>query len=150
MKKYVCYLLLILFLVGTLSSTAYADENAENPGEYTFEITIERDSSFLDVNTRSIVTKQSKTYTYKHNGEALWKVTLTGWFQYNGVTSTCLDSSCSTTVYASGWSCSSKTSYELNNQAIGDATMVKKFLGITIDSQSVHLTLVCDKDGNVY
>lgn len=153
MKRVLYIILSVLVLINITINESFADEtiNAATASDgYIFVITIDEQELSEDTNLEDGITSHYKTFTCKYNGETLWKVTLKGYFQYNGVTATCVGSSCTATVYASSWSCSYKTSYESGNQAIGEATMVKKFLGITIDSQSVHLTLVCDKDGNVY
>lgn len=90
----------------------------------------------------------TRTY-YNTSGVAQWSFTLSGTFLYDGTTATCITTSCSTSVLQSGWSCSSKSSHAVGNTAVGDVTMVKKLLGITIETRTAHLTLTCDPNGNI-
>ena len=154
MKKIICTLISLILIFTTLTSQAAADEQPKtevisNADGYTIVITTRKESLSTDSNTRVLITNDSKDFTCYQNGVALWKVTLSGTFQYNGVFATCIGSGCTTTVYASGWSCSSKSSSESGNVAIADATMVKKVLGVVTETRYVHLTLTCDPNGNV-
>lgn len=92
----------------------------------------------------------SKDYYYRDSsGTVLWKATLEGTFSFNGVSASCTAASCTTTSYSSAWSEQSTTAYPSGASAIGSATMVRKFLFIVVDTVSVNISMVCNKDGNI-
>ena len=63
---------------------------------------------YLSFLLRTSITKK-KTATYKgSDGTALWSVTVTGTFNYNGTTSSCTSSSIETKSYVSNWKLSNK------------------------------------------
>lgn len=84
---------------------------------------------------------------YDANDKLCWVVTLTGSFTYNGSSATCTSANIDATIYESGWSCSSKSAYASGSSAIGSATMVRKVLGVQVDSVPVSLKITCDKNG---
>ena len=98
---------------------------------------------------RGFVTQKKDYYYGNNSGEILWKATLTGTFSYNGVSASCTSASCTTTVYNSSWSEKTNHAYPSGASAMAEVTMVQKFLFITVDTVSVNLVLICDKDGNV-
>ena len=151
MKRKVCLILAAMILFSAIGSVAAADDRTETAVKNgcSYAITIKQEEISFDEHTRLLTVKKTKEYEYYDSGTTLWKVKLTGYFQYNGVSATCIGSDCTTTVYASGWSCSSKSSSETGNAAIADATMVKKVLGVVTETRYVHLTLTCDPNGNV-
>ena len=73
------------------------------------------DGSYIEIiidegntSARTSITKK-KTATYKgSDGTALWSVTVTGTFNYNGTTSSCTSSSVETKSYVSNWKLSNK------------------------------------------
>ena len=89
------------------------------------------------------------SYYRDSSGTVLWKATLEGTFSFNGVSASCTAASCTTTSYSSAWSEQSTTAYPSGASAIGSATMVRKFLFIVVDTVSVNISMVCDKDGSV-
>lgn len=152
MKKFLCLSLCLCLLVGFVTDISYADDTddyMESAEGYDCTIIIEDVFVSEESNSRLMTVSKQKVYQYSYQGNLLWKVVLNGTFQYNGVFATCIGSDCTTTVYASGWSCSSKSSSESGNEAIADATMVKKVLGVVTETRYVHLTLTCDPNGNV-
>lgn len=152
MKKFLCLSLCLCLLVGFVTDISYADDTGdymESAEGYDCTIIIEDVFVSEESNSRLMTVSKQKVYQYSYQGNLLWKVVLNGTFQYNGVFATCIGSNCTTTVYASGWSCSSKSSYESDNEAIADVTMVKKVLGVVTETRYVHLTLTCDPNGNV-
>ena len=100
--------------------------------------------------TRATVT-QTKTQTKKDSGGNVeWKYTLTGTFSYTyGVSASCTGASYSKTIYDSVWSFSNGSATASGATATGNGTFTKKVLFITVDTVNVHLTLTCDKYGNV-
>ena len=89
-------------------------------------------------------------YVYKDNsGNEQWRAVLTGRFTYDGNTATCTSSSCSVTVVNDAWYVVSKSTSKSGNSALGDLTMGRKFLGITIEKKTINMKLTCDKNGTL-
>ena len=99
---------------------------------------------------RGSVTYQKSNYHRDADGNLLWTATLTGAFTYNGLTSSCTDASCSTTIYDSVWHEGAVNAYPSGATAYADVTMVRKFLFITVETVHIVITITCDKDGNLY
>lgn len=137
----------------TMAATAFAASAEENT-----EITYFEDGSYL---VKTITTEKSARAAstisgavdakyYNASDELRWVVTLSGTFSYtSGVSSSCTSASISATAYGGGWSCSTKNANASGNSAVGSATMIRKVLGIQVDSIPVSLTLSCDKYGNL-
>lgn len=75
--------------------------------------------------------------------------TLTGSFTYNGTTATCTSASCVTSVQHGNWSETYNHAYPSGGTAQADVTMVRKVLFITVQTETAHLTLTCDANGNL-
>lgn len=105
----------------------------------------------VESNMRITGTKTgSKTYEYyASNGEVQWSATLFGNFTYTGATSACSASNVSVTVYSTEWQLVSKTSNRSGNRAIGEVTMAKVQLGVTVNKITRNMTLTCDASGNL-
>ncbi len=89
-------------------------------------------------------------YIYRSsNGVIQWTATLTGSFTYNGSSATCTASSCVTSVQSGNWSETYNHAYTSGNTAQADITMVRKVLFITVQTETAHLTLTCDANGNL-
>ncbi len=154
MKRFTCYIFAVILLLALFPMSVSADTQKER-------IYLEDGSFFTDTTcsvplfaANSILSEDTVrhtiTRTYSNaSGVAQWSFTLTGTFLYDGTSATCIATSCSVSVLQSGWSCSSKSSYATGNTAVGDVTMVRKLLGITIDTRTAHLTLTCDANGNI-
>ena len=98
---------------------------------------------------RNSVTGQ-KSYYYKNSdGVIRWTATLTGTFTYNGSTATCTAASCETSVQSGNWSETYNHAYPSGNTAQADITMVRKVLFVTVQTETAHLTLTCDGNGNL-
>ena len=92
----------------------------------------------------------SKTYNcINEDGVTEWSAKLTGTFTYNGSTSYCTASSCTTTVYSGNWHEAVNNASYAGNAAFASVTMELKFLFIVIKTQNVSLTLTCDANGNL-
>lgn len=103
------------------------------------------------VETRASGTKTaSKTYTYRGNdGAEAWRAVLEGTFTYNGTTATCTASSCDVTITDTAWHIISKTANKSGSSAVGELTMGRKWLGITINKETVNMRITCDANGNL-
>ncbi|MDD5900502.1 MAG: hypothetical protein PUC73_06350 [Lachnospiraceae bacterium] len=102
--------------------------------------------------SRSVQTQRgSREITYHDaNGVALWKYTLYGTFQFiPGSSAACVSSSYSVDIYDSSWESSYVSATKSGNQAIGDATFIKKVLLITTQTENIHITLSCSAYGTL-
>lgn len=84
------------------------------------------------------------------DGTLLWRIKLTAHFTFDGNASKCTSASATTEVFQGNWIVGSKNTYPNGNAAVANVTMVRKFLFLVLDSQSVSLTIRCDKNGNMY
>lgn len=114
------------------------------------------DGSYITVeltweNTRATGTRTgSKTYVYKNsNGEEQWRAVLRGTFTYTGSTVACTAASCDVTITNTNWYIVSKSATKSGNAAVGELTMGRKFLGITVDKVPVSMRITCDANGNL-
>lgn len=152
MKQYLRTFLLILLILAMLPINTLATtdrQEAENiiyldDGCY---IIVE----LLFTESRVSGTKTgSKTYTYYGSDDVeLWRAVLRGTFTYTGTSSTCTAVSCDITISNSSWYIVSKTTSKSAGSAIGELTMGLKFLGITIDKETVNMRITCDANGNL-
>ncbi len=89
-------------------------------------------------------------YRYRNSdGVIRWTATLTGTFTYNGSTATCTAASCETSVQQGNWHETYNHAYPSGNTAQADVTMVRKVLFITVQTETAHLILTCDGNGNL-
>ncbi len=93
----------------------------------------------------------SKTYVYRNgDNEEVLSFKLHGTFSVNsGVGATCTSTSYTTSISDTAWQLDSASSYASGNQAIGDATFVKKRFGIKFDTKNSHIVLTCDENGTL-
>lgn len=151
MKKYLACAIALLLLV-LCPINVMADKNdpktetmiyLEN-GDY---ITV----TLSESSTRATNTKSgSKTYTYySSSGTTEWKAVLTGTFTYTGSSATCTASNCNVTLYNSAWYVVSKTASKSGNKATADVTIGQKWLGITVNKESVSILLTCSANGTL-
>lgn len=92
----------------------------------------------------------AKEKVYRNSdGDAQWKVTVTGTFTYTGSSSTCTASSCNVTIYDSTWYTISKGAAKSGNTATANATMGEKLLGVKVNEVSTTVTLKCDSNGTL-
>ncbi len=146
----------ITLLVATLLSLLTFHTQAATVTDVNEDIIYLEDGSYITVEltwteSRASGTKTgTKTYTLKTNaGEELWRAVLRGTFTYTGSSATCTASSCDVTISDSAWYVVSKTASKSGNAAVADLTMGKKFLGITIDKESISMRITCDANGNL-
>lgn len=108
------------------------------------------DSSTLAL-TSSYLMAGAKHYTfYDQDHNELWRFTVNGTFSVNpGVSATCTEDSFDFSISDNSWHNESASSYHSGNQSIGDATFIKKILFLTVDTQTCHVALTCDSNGNL-
>ncbi len=161
MKKKILTILLAITLL--IPSVCVSNAEAATPVD---EIIISRTIESLDEGyyaeilitqqaspvTRAATTKTASKHFVLRNtdGDELARFTLKGTFSINqGVSSTCTAASHITSITDTAWSVKSATSSKSGNQAIGDAEFIRKLLFITVETKTCHLTLSCDKNGNL-
>ena len=154
MKRFICIIFAAMLLLTMFPMSVSADTQEKRiyleDGSYYTETICSIPLLAINSILRENTVRHNITRTYNSaSGVAQWSFTLSGTFRYDGTSATCIATSCSTSILQSGWSCSSKSSHAVGNMAVGDVTMVKKLLGITIETRTAHLTLTCDANGNI-
>ena len=99
--------------------------------------------------SRSVKDGSKSVYYTDSNGVLQWTATLYGTFYYDGTTSYCTDAYCITSVQSGNWSESANNSSHSGNAAFASVTMVRKFLFIVVETETVNITLTCDASGNL-
>lgn len=149
----------LAFLITILPAYAKASEAAK---QNVISETIEyfEDGSYMTITvtedipaTRGTLSSKSGSKDYvltNKYGNELWRFTVHGTFSLNsGVSATCTAASYSISIANDAWENESASAYCSGNQAIGDATFIKKLLSITVESKSCHVILTCDSEGNL-
>lgn len=147
MKRMICYILMIVLLVGVMPIGASASEIKTIYFEDGCYAIIELSTN----ETRASGSKSgSKTYNYYDSSDVkLWKAVLTGSFTYTGSSASCTAADLDITIYNSAWSTQYGYASKDWNKAVGSGMMLKKTLGVTVLRESVSLTLTCDSNGNL-
>ncbi|MBE5949676.1 MAG: hypothetical protein E7261_11755 [Lachnospiraceae bacterium] len=93
----------------------------------------------------------SKYYLLRDSdGAEVWRFTVTGVFTVTtGVGATCTSATYSTSISDDAWKVDSASAYASGNQAIGNATFVRKVLFITTETMDCDVTLTCDANGTL-
>lgn len=92
----------------------------------------------------------SKVATLKNSdGDTLFSVTVYGNFTYDGSTSKCTSASVACFFTDDDWYYVNKSAEKSGNKAIGHVTGKLMMAGITIRTQTVDVTLTCDKNGKL-
>ncbi len=152
MKRFLKVMILVLLVVFMLPISALAatdTQEAEN-------VIYLNDGSYITIELSCMVSRASgtktasKTYTYHaNNGDEEWRAVLRGTFTYTGSSSACTAASCDVTVSNTSWYIVSKIASKSGSSALGELTMGLKFLGITIDKETVSMRITCDANGNL-
>ncbi len=149
MTKLICVMLICAALLpGKALAAEYPVKTEEmicfEDGSYiTVEISVMEERS-------STVKRGNKTYVYRSNdGTEEWRAVLYGTFTYTGTTSTCTAASSSVTISDSRWYVVSETAGKNGRSAVGELTMGRKWLGITVDKETVNMRITCDANGNL-
>ena len=152
MKRLFSIVLAAVLLITLLPCKAYAtvdaqaNENVIYLGDGSY-ITIE----LTWVESRASGTKTaSKTHKYYNSdGVEQWRAVLSGTFSYTGSSATCTAASCNVTISDSSYYVVSKDVSKSGNKALCTLIMGEKFLGITIDKETINMSITCDANGNL-
>lgn len=150
MKRIAFFLIACLVIFSLCSTSALATENNDVLVKRTVEVLDNGDSIVTEVYECAVQPRSGKTgyasATYWNSlGAAVWKVTVTGTFTYNGTTSSATNATASVSIYNSNAKFVSKNAYTSGQKATATAT-VKYDTVQTTRSASVS----CDKNGNLY
>lgn len=152
MKKTIifCSILIMLF------SLCYGASAVHNPttanieyledGSYFVTTIVEEIDSIATYSTATKSGRKSSTY-YNSESEALWSITLTGTFSYDGTTATCTDANLTYTIYNSNWRMISTTATASGNTAMGTAYAKQYVLGVPINSAERSIEICCSPTG---
>ena len=150
-KNIICAILITTSLFPIVAQAIYESNTSadaeiiylKNGCYITVEIT-------TDMQRASGTRKGNKIYVCRtSSGAEEWRATLTGTFTYTGPSATCTAVSCSTSITDASWYEVSKTTSKSGATASGTVTMGEKFLGITINKETVNMSLTCDANGNL-
>lgn len=159
MKRIICALLIIVMMLTVIPMAGASAEQAPmeqivyyNDGSYLI-INLEETENYSVSGTKAVQANSksgNKTCTYYENtGVAVWAVTLSASFTYDGNSSSCTAANCSVNIYDSAWYVISKSTSRSGNTATANVTMGKKVLGVTTKTVPCTLTLSCDVNGNL-
>lgn len=155
MKKKLSILLIITCLISpitkvTASSHTHVISNVIAEGIYA-ETTIELLPSVSTRSTSISTISGKKTNTYKNSsGEVLWTISVIGTFNYNGTSSSCINSTVSTSVSNNNWRITSASASKSGASAKATATAKKYLNGICTQKVTQNVTLSCSKTGKLY
>lgn len=151
MKKIASITLCSLLLLSTIiinipTSKATCVDDFENNDYYIETIITNTPTTFIpfaQFSTRTIT--KTKTATMKAaDGTALWSVSITGTFTYDGTTSKCISCSHTAMTYVNSWRITSVTSHKSNNSATAIAIAMHE-----TKQYSQAVTITCDKNGTI-
>ena len=155
MKKFMLLLLTIslVFYQPTTASAAVSTNTTIvkvfEDGSY-METVIEKTTTSLSARSTTSTVSGKKTNTYRNSeGSALWTLTVTGTFTYNGSSATCTKSTVSATSYNSNWRISSSSASKSGATAKATATAKKYSNRICIKSMTQSISLTCSKNGTL-
>ena len=148
-KKFFIFLIALFFLVSfpvNATERGFASKQEEviylENGNY---ITV----TLSEIATRAANTKTgSKTYRYySSNDEELWRAVLSGTFTYDGISSRCTAATCNVSISDADWYVVTKSATKSGNVATANVEMGLKWLGITVNKESVTIKLSCSSTG---
>lgn len=170
MKKVLCIILSLFIFILPLNVTVFAEETEEitqisEDGEYTVsgmtDMQTEEASDFFSklisvfrklmelLTGNKTVSKTKYVSYYDKNGILLWTVYLNAEFAFNGKQSVCKKAYTSYEIADKDWSVQSCESGKSGDTAWADFTVRQSKLGVKLKTITPHLTLRCDKNGNV-
>lgn len=150
MKRIIAVSLCLMMLFTLMSSPISASEPKDILVKRTIEILDNGDTIVTEVYECAIQPRSEKTGyatgTYVNSaGTAIWKLTVTGSFTYDGFTSTATSAEASVSIYKTKAEFVSKNAYTSGATATGTATVTYN------DSRTTRSASVsCDKNGNLY
>ncbi len=151
MKKAVFTLLLIsIFFTPSLALASGYNTIDENSYYITTTITDSPTPIMLLANNaqnknKTITKSKTKTAMAK-DGSAIWSITLTATFTYDGSTAKCTKCSHSSTIYDKSWKVKSCSSTKKQNSATTTAKLIHNTDG---SQKTCNITLKCSPTGNV-
>lgn len=155
MKKFILSLLISVMLLQTFNTNRIASASVlnnltteVNTGCY-WETVIEdvpSESFILPLTADKTITK-TKTSTYKNSkGVALWAVSITATFSYNGSTSKCINCYDKAVAYGKSWSIKSSSCSKSGNSATAYAVATHSN-GNKSEDYSETVIIKCNKNG---
>ncbi len=106
--------------------------------------------TYTDMTVNRGVRNSYRTSTfYNENKKAMWYVTVTASFSYDGNTSKCTSASASAGSYVDTWKIKNKSASRNGNKATATATANRYFLNTVVETLTRSVTLGCDKNGNL-
>lgn len=158
MKKIIAFVLSAVIIMGILP-TILANAEGNSPeseilyyddGSYAVITITYGLASNAEVNASKSIKSGSKTVSYYDDSGALkWKATLTASFTYDGSTSSCTSANSTVAICDSDWYVISNNSGHAGNTATANVTMGRRYLGVTVKTVPVTITLSCDANGNL-
>lgn len=113
------------------------------------------DGSYMLIETNYIDTRATSTRVgyrtctrYSVTNQIQWVATLRATFEYDKTTAVCLNSSCDVEISDSNWQLVSKSANKSGATATAQVTMQHKMLGITINTETIDLSLTCSPNGD--
>lgn len=165
MNKLFTLLMTFAMLTACLSTTsisARAEENAISQEEIVYETSeyfADGSSVTIIVTEESTAVAQASVYSktgskhyifFNKDKVEVWRFSVHGTFTVNpGISSTCTEDSYSIVISDDTWKNEAVSTYHSGNQAIGDATFIKKVLFINVDTQNCNVVLSCDSNGSL-
>lgn len=142
---FACVLLMVSVNFNTTAKAATEETDTEI-ARYTIEIHEYPSDSEGSSLARAVKTKTVTKTIQSENaaGEAMWTLTLTATFYYNGTTSVCSQASASSKSYSSGWTVTTPSCGKTENRAWATSTATNKKLNVT-DTQTAVIR--CSKTG---
>ena len=154
-KRYFAYLLVFAMVLGAVPAVKAQEIRETTPSDSDIIscVTTIQVISETTSNTRAATYKKitaSKTNTYKNaSGDALWAVTITATFQYNGTNVGCLSAKATSQVYDKHWEVSGERVTVDGASATGYATGKLYSGSKLIQTITKSVTISCSKDGKI-
>ena len=154
MKRTVILLLIVTFLLLSITATTYAASDTSSVNIEYYEdgsylktiIESETISPYISL-LSTTVTKTKTTKFYDANNVAKWYVKVTGTFTYGAGTSKCTSSSVTAGSYVSTWKIMSKSATKSVNTATAKATAKQYYNGTVIKTINKTVSLKCSPTG---
>ena len=150
-------LLLVSLLVSTFGIPAFASE-PEDGVLISHKVVYHDDGSREETDIVAYASPQKgvKQITgsttkrwYDSSNQLVWKVKLTGIFQYDGTSSICTNAYTTVNLYQSGWTVISENTTHSGNTAHSVVTLGMYVGGALMTAGYSNLSLSCDKNGNL-
>jgi hypothetical protein len=149
-RRILSFFCILALLASCFLFPAHASEHQETVVYY-------EDGSYLVTTIAESYSRSSGTKTgskedryYDASGNLQWKITVSGTFSYNGITSNCIYADGTTTIVDSSYArLGSESTYRNGATATYTIKLEKIVLGIVVGKETHSISLTCDKDGNL-